>query len=284
MVRRLEAYGPTRFRLPIERKEFVEEIAIGAVVPFDFQLDWEYWKYLPQGVSLYFTRTPYVRKPVGITLAKEIGKTSTIMAATRALSSLDPAVTLYACSSGSFIRGIAGEELQRKAMLDAGARRAVTTSGAMVDALRHSGAQRIGIATPYTRSLTSALADFLEEAGFDVVSAHYLGLSSGISAVSQRTIASLVMGAASPDADAVFVSCTALETYGMVAALEREIKRPVFTSNQVSFWAALRAAGALHIKRGPDGKPWIMGGGRPMARSTRLLVDAGRTERRRGAA
>lgn len=284
MVRRLDFGRATRYRYPIELKEVLREIAIGVVVPFDFELDWEYWKYQPEGVSLYFTRTPYLRKPVGVTLAKEVGKTTVVANATRALSSLNPAVTLYACSSGSFIRGMAGEEQLRLAMLNAGARQAVTTSGAMIDALRAGGAQRISVVTPYTRSLTLSLVDFLEEAGFNVVSAQYLGLAHGIGSVSQRTIGSLAKSASSPEADAVFVSCTALGTYGVLAQLEREVSHPVFTSNQVSFWAALKAAGALRIKKGQDGKPWVMGGGRPMARSTRLLLDAAKLERTRGAA
>lgn len=284
MVRRLDFGRTTRYRYPIELKEVAREIAIGVIVPFDFELDWEYWKYPPEGVSLYFTRTPYLRKPVGIGLARDVGKTTVLANATRALSSLNPAVTLYACSSGSFIRGLAGEAQQRQAMMDAGARQAVTTSGAMIDALRACGAERIAVATPYTRSLTLSVVDFLEEAGFDVVSAQYLGLSTGIGTVSQRTIASLVKNASSPEADAVFVSCTALGTFGIVAGLEKEVKRPVFTSNQVSFWAALKAAGALRMKRGQDGTPWLMGGGRPIARSTRLLLDAAKLERTRGAA
>lgn len=284
MVRRLDLNRATKYREKIEHRETIRETPIGVVVPFDFELDWEYWRYLPESVSLYFTRTPYLRKPVGVSLAKEVGKPTVVAKATRALTSLNPAVTLYACSSGSFIRGAAGERHLRHVMIDAGAKIAVTTSGAMVEALRGAGAQRIALATPYTRTLTLALVDFLEEAGFDVVSAHYLGMSAGIVSVSKRTIANLVRDASRPEADAIFVSCTALGTYGILASLEQEVRHPVFTSNQVSLWAALKEANALNIKRSQDGRPWVLGGGRPMARSTRILLDAAKRERTRGVA
>lgn len=263
----------TRYRDPIVRDPRSDEIAIGVVVPFDFELDWEYWRYLPTGVSLYFTRTPHVSRPVGISMAKEIGKVSTVMRATRALNSLRPALTLYACSSGSFVRGLEGERKLRQSMLDAGARRAVTTSGAMLEAFRAVEANKIAVATPYSERLTMSLVSFIEAAGYEVVSAHYLALSNDIGSVSRETIADLVRQASRPEADAVFLSCTALRTYGIVANLEEEIDLPVLTSNQVSFWAALHYADALipSLER-EDG--WVLGGGDPMARSTRLLLDA----------
>ena len=43
--------------------------------------------------------------------------------------------------------------------------------------------------------------------------------------------------------DAVFVSCTNLSTYDVIAPLEAELGRPVLTANQVTMWAALVEAG-----------------------------------------
>lgn len=253
---------------------------IGVIVPFDFGIDWEYWRYLPAEVALHFTRTPYIRKPVGVGLAKDLGRVASIRQATRALGAVQPAATLYACSSASFVRGLEGERALRQVMLDAGARRAVTTSGAMVEALRATHVRRISVATPYTGRLTRHLIDFLEEAGFTVVSSVHLGLTEGIDRVSKSTIAELVRSARTEDSEATFVSCTALRTYGIVTALEEEIGRPVFTSNQVSLWAVLKAGGVLY-QDVDDGDPdQILGGGRPMARSTELLLQAAAAEHR----
>lgn len=251
---------------------------IGVIVPFDFGIDWEYWRYLPADVALHFTRTPYIRKPVGVGLARDLGRTASIRQATRALGAVQPAATLYACSSASFVRGLEGDRALRQIMLDAGARRAVTTSGAMVEALRATNVRRVSVATPYTGRLTRHLIDFLEEAGFTVVSSVHLGLTEGIDRVDKRTIAELVRSAHTAASEATFVSCTALRTYGIVAALEEEIGRPVFTSNQVSLWAVLKAAGVLYQELDGIESQHILGGAAPMARSTELLLAAAAAE------
>ena len=260
-----------RFGEPIEYDDDAM-VKIGVVVPFDFGLDWEYWGYLPADVELHFTRTPYLDKPVGIPLARAVAKPSVLARATRSLSALDPVVTVYACSSGSFVDGLEGEARLRRLMLDAGARLAVTSAGAMVDALRMTEARRVAVASPYDQRLTRKLVAFLEEAGFQIPSVTYLGIQQHISRVNKRTIADLVRSAAHPDADAVFLSCTALRTRGIIADLEHEIGCPILTSNQVTLWAALAAAGALPTDPESEVKGWVLGGGDPMAESTELLL------------
>ena len=262
------------FRRAVEFDGPDTAVSIGVVVPFDFSLDWEYWSYLPAGVSLHFTRTPHRAGEVGAALARSESRPSTVAKATRSLSSVSPAAVLYACSSGSFIGGVEGEAAIRQALLDAGPPAAVTTAGATVDALRLTGMRRVSVATPYSARLTAKFADFMEDSGFEVTSAHHLGVTRNISRISQATIKDLVREADAVEADAVMVSCTALRTWGIVNQLEGELGRPVFTSNQVSLWAVLRAAGVLgDVIARRDG--WTMGGSDP-ARSTRMLakVDA----------
>lgn len=273
------AISPELFRETITYDR-VEDTPIGVIVPFDFGIDWQYWRYVPPNVSLHFTRTPYLRTTVGLQLAKEVGKPTVVARATRALNAIDPVVTVYACSSGSFVRGLEGERDIRRQMLDAGANRAVTTSGATLEALRALGARRVAVASPYTLRLTNRLVAFLEEAGFEVVSAVYLGISTAIALVTRDTVAGLLRRAASPDADAIFVSCTGLRTLGIVAKAEEETGLPILTSNQVTLWAALREAEAL-----PSEPPWevigpVLGDHNPMARSTAMLLDAARREPR----
>jgi maleate isomerase len=45
-----------------------------------------------------------------------------------------------------------------------------------------------------------------------------------------------------PECDAVFVSCTSLRTFGVIASLEAELGRPVVSSNQAFAWHLLRLA------------------------------------------
>ena len=46
-----------------------------------------------------------------------------------------------------------------------------------------------------------------------------------------------------PEADAVFVSCTGLGIIDVVPMLERDLGKPVITSNQATWWATLREMG-----------------------------------------
>jgi maleate isomerase len=263
-----------RFVSPIEYDD-ESFVRIGVVVPFDFGLDWEYWGYLPSAVELHFTRTPYLDKPVGVGLARAVARPKMVERATRSLAALRPAVTVYACSSGSFVDGPAAEERLRQTMLAAGAAAAVTSAGAMVEALRAVEAHRVAVATPYDRRLTNRLVDFLGESGFDVPSVTHLGMRHDIARVAKPTIAELVRAAAHPDADAVFLSCTSLRSRGMIAGLEQEIGCPILTSNQVTLWAALARADALPDDPSSEVKGWVLGGGDPMAESTELLLAHG---------
>jgi maleate isomerase len=276
---RLGRPKPERLWVVLDEEEPTADIPIGVIVPFDFGVDWQYWQYVPQGVSLHFTRTPYLRKSVGIELARDVSRASVVKKATRTLNALDTHVVAYACSSGSFVNGVAGEVGLRQAMLDAGARRAVTTSRAMLDALFACGVENVALASPYTARVATKLADFVEEAGLEVASNVHLGMSRGIAQVNRKTIAELVRRAARPPAEAVFLSCTGLRTLGIVAALEEEVGLPILTSNQVTLWDALRQADALPSEP-LDGESPVLGDANPMARSTLLLLRAAAEESR----
>jgi maleate isomerase len=53
----------------------------------------------------------------------------------------------------------------------------------------------------------------------------------------------MVRAADHPAADAIFISCTNFRTIGVLAALERDLGKPVVSAIQASFWHCLRLAG-----------------------------------------
>jgi maleate isomerase len=223
---------------------------IGVVAPFDLALDRELWRWTPEPVSLYVTRTPYLAGEVGVELAEALGDGEAIAAACRAVSIAGPGVTVYLCTSGSFVAGLAGEAAVRAAMEAGGARRAVTTSGALLEALAALGAQRVAVATPYDAAVTERLVAFLAEAGVATTGTGHLGMRADIWRVSARTVGDLARAVRTDGADAVFLSCTNLPTYDVLPALEAELGMPVLSANLVTMWAALRHLGHL-----PDGRP-----------------------------
>ncbi|MBA3338288.1 MAG: Asp/Glu racemase [Geodermatophilaceae bacterium] len=227
-----------------------EQIGVGLIAPFDLALDRELWRWVPDEVTLLLNRTPYVDDPVSIALAEAVSDSGDVSRATRELIAVAPRCIAYACTSGSFVHGVAGQKRLVEAMCAAGAPQAVTTSGALLDALCTLGIHRVAVATPYVESLTVRLGEFLAEAGIDTVAGAQLGLSGEIWKVPYGVTTQLIRDANSSDAQAVFVSCTNLATYDLIAPLEAELGKPVLTANQVTLWAALRRAGSAAIGPG----------------------------------
>lgn len=216
-------------------------VRIGIVVPHDMALDGEMWRWVPKGVTLHFTREALVPLPVTVEMAMLIGDPTAIAQCVADLSTIGPSLTAYACTSGSFANGIMGENNLVASMETAGAEKALTTSGAVLEAIRCLGARQVSIATPYDEPMTALLDDFLQEAEIGITSKACLGLHEEIWTVGYATTARLIRRADHPDAEAVIVSCTNLPTYDLIAPLERELGKPIVTANQATMWAALRA-------------------------------------------
>ncbi|WP_296391098.1 Asp/Glu/hydantoin racemase [Williamsia sp.] len=220
----------------------VGQIGIGMVCPFDMALDRELWRWMPDSVSLHITRTPYLPHPVDVELCSELADHATIDQAVRSVMAVRPSAVGYACASGSFVRGMAGASAISTCMRMAGAPAAVTTSEALLRALDAMDLGRIAVATPYVTALTDLLCDYLAESGRSVVSQAGLGRDHDIWTIPYGVTCDLIRAADSDDADAVFVSCTNLPTYDVLAMLEHELGKPVLSANQVTAWASLQDA------------------------------------------
>lgn len=228
---------------------------VGIIAPFDLALERELWRWAPLEVSLHLARTPYEPVPVSLEMAELVSERRHLVTATRDVLHVEPEVVAYLCTSGSFIKGIGYEKTLCDAICEAGAPCAVTTSGALLEALHDLDLTRISVITPYDEQLTKLLHSFLAEAGTEVVRSTHLGLGGGIWKVNYRTIAERIIAADSPDSEAIFVSCTNLPTYDLIAPLERELGKPVLTANQLTIWACL---GRMRLPMTGPGK-WLRG-------------------------
>lgn len=98
---------------------------IGVIVPFDFALDRELWRWVPEPVALHLTRTSFVPSPVTAEMARAISDPEPVRAATRDVLEPGPGI---------------------------------------VAALGATGATRVAIVTPYVDSLTDLLAGSVRSA------------------------------------------------------------------------------------------------------------------------
>ncbi|MGH3980775.1 MAG: maleate cis-trans isomerase family protein [Pseudonocardiaceae bacterium] len=239
----------------------LKQHGIGMVAPFDFALDRELWRWVPDDVSLYMTRLPYVPVPMTVEMVAAISDVDAVYRATRDVLTPEPLVVAYSCTSGSFIDGVAGERALVQTMRAAGAPAAVTTSGALSEALALLGVRRLAIATPYIEPVTKRLICYLDEFGVETVSAVGLGMLGHIWRVTYTEVVDIVRAVDRKDADAMFISCTNLPTYDIIEPLERALGKPVLTANQVTMWSALRAMGLESMAAGQ----WLVEASRPSA-------------------
>jgi maleate isomerase len=246
---------------PLSCPELLAQHGVGVVAPFDFALDRELWRWTPDDVSLYLTRLPFVPVPVTVEMAAALSDNDTVRRATRDVLAPEPLVVAFACASASFVHGAAGERLLRGSILDAGAPAATTTSGALVESLALLDTRRIAVVTPYIDTVTERLIHFLGEHQIEVVASVGLGLLSHIWKVGYTEIIAAVSAVDRPDADAVFVSCTNVPTYDIIAPLERALGKPVITANQVTMCSALRAMGSEAV----GAQQWLVQAARPTA-------------------
>ncbi|HEX7323368.1 MAG TPA: Asp/Glu/hydantoin racemase [Mycobacterium sp.] len=220
-----------------------EQRGIGVIAPFDLALERELWRWVPAEVTLHLARTPYEPVPVSRTMAELVSNTQHLEAATRDVLHVEPEVVAYLCASGSFVKGVAYEKTLVAAIEAAGAKAAVTTSGALAEAIRALGISRMCIMTPYDEELTDLLRVFLTQLGVTVLHSDYLGLGGGIWKVNYRTVAERIVAADEAEAQAIFVSCTNLRTYDIIDPLERMLGKPILTANQLTMWACLGRMG-----------------------------------------
>ncbi len=131
----------------------------------------------------------------------------------------------------------------------------VTPPGAALEAFRALGVRRINLLTPYLPQTTAPMAAHFAAAGLQVANAECLGIEDDrdMARVRDGDIVAAAQAADRPDAEGLFISCTALPALGLIPELERLLGKPVVTSNQASLWRMLHHAG-LAPREGAGGR------------------------------
>jgi len=198
-------------------------------------------RFRPDGVGMHFARAAI---PDSITSETLMAQAELLAPAAESLlpdGSLD--VVCYGCTSGSLVIG----EERVHAELNKGAPNAKATSliAGVIRALRAIGAKKLAVGTPYLTEVNDKETDYLERAGFKVLSMTGLNLEkdSDMVRVSPEFLRDYAVALDRPDADAVFISCGALRTIDVIDEIEQRIGKPVIASNQAMLWDTLRLAG-----------------------------------------
>lgn len=150
---------------------------------------------------------------------------------------------VYSCTSASVVMGDAAVEGAIAAAKPGVP--VITPPAAARAGLKALGATRIAVLTPYTVETSRPMADYFTGHGFDVRRFTCLDLDDDrvMARLTADTLVAAAEAAMAPDADALFISCTALRSAAVAARIEAALGRPVVTSNQATAWRALRLCG-----------------------------------------
>jgi maleate isomerase len=143
-------------------------------------------------------------------------------------------------------RGKGFEEIIVNDIEKASGVRATTGIRAAMEALRHFGARRVVMASPYPERHDRAMADYLSAHGFEIVRAEGLDVPfKRLQAVPPADIKVFVEGVVrrAPACDAVYLPCPQWQAAQTVDALERDLGIPVISYSHASFFAAFKTLG-----------------------------------------
>ena len=233
---------------------------IGRINPSPETVGDEEWRRLmPDGVIVISTRM-YIES---VDAAGLTGMVTHVERAARELATARPSVILMAGTAGAFNGGLNFDvELGRRIHAATGVV-GTTTMSAVLAALKIMRTRRLAVATSYIESVNRALAAVLTGSGIEVVAVKGMGILKSIDMgdVEPEETYRFARGVfeAAPDADGYFISCGNLRTLEVIARLERELGKPVITSNQAGLWYALGLAGV------PAGEAALRIGGRLFA-------------------
>ncbi len=149
----------------------------------------------------------------------------------------------YACTSATLADGpefdrVFCDEITTKTGLPA-----VTTAGALIEAIRDLGARRVAFTSPYVQQLADEAVDFIEQCGIEVV--NQTGFEKQLSSLEQNVLTpqdAYQMGLKTdhPRAEALVIACTDYRALEAVPALEQMLGKPVITSNSALMYACLK--------------------------------------------
>ncbi len=213
-------------------------VRIGVLVPpGNPTVEPEFYRMAPAGVTVHFARlqaSPSSGPPGGAGGMEERTRAyrEGLDGPAQALGEVRPAIVLLAHTASSYALGWGREQplVERVASLCRAP--ALLAAHAVRAALHHLGVTRLALGTPYPESISRQGRAYWEAAGFQLVGYHRLEGVVDIYEESEARAAELARRADTPEAQAVLISGTGLPTVGVLERLERELGKPVISSNQ----------------------------------------------------
>ncbi len=150
---------------------------------------------------------------------------------------------VYGCTSGTIAAG--HDSIEKKVKLAKPEAKVTTPSTAAIKALKKFNIKNLSVFTPYSKELNDEVVEYFRNEGFNIVSNSYFAIESDsdIGKVDQNYLYDVLSKIDLKDADALFVSCTALPVLPIIEKLEKKLNKIVLSSNQALIWDTLERIG-----------------------------------------
>ena len=156
----------------------------------------------------------------------------------------------YACTSGTI--AIGEDKVKEKIQLAKPGCQVTTPITSAIKAFKKMNIKKIAVFTPYPEPVNNTISEYLIKKNINVTSfsTFNLDLDVDFARIDPKYLSEILIKLNIKDADALFVSCTALPALEIIDGVESKINKPVFSSNQTLIWDTLRSVGYKNSIKG----------------------------------
>ena len=192
-------------------------------------------------IDLFVNRLPFYNPLTDKNLIKMTEKLTEVTENILPNQTLD--TVAYGCTSGTIAAGV--DEITNKIQSAKPNCKVTTPITSAVNALKHLNLKKISVFTPYPQPINEKVINYFKNEGFDIQSFASFNLESDldIGKIDPKYLLEVLTKMDTVDAEALFISCTALPAFEIIQELENKIKKIVLSSNQVLIWDSIRSVG-----------------------------------------
>jgi maleate isomerase len=192
-------------------------------------------------INLFVNRLPFFNPLTNENLIKMTEKLTEVTKNILPNQTLD--VVAYGCTSGTIAAGI--DQIINKIQSAKPNCKVITPITSAVKALKHLNLKKISVFTPYPRAINEKVINYFKNEGFAIQSFASFNLDSDldIGKIDPKYLLEALTKMDTIDAEALFISCTALPALEIIQELENRIKKIVLSSNQALIWDSIRSVG-----------------------------------------